>query len=568
VLGIGKISSSDLLLKSPGIGVNYDVNLYNSDSSPSSVCTIKLTATYFPIKDSCPEIVLEETIPYTGSATTNIVDPLQMMSSLNPNRKRSRLSHTKMKFKVCVHIVKGYDLVGNHLNPVCSVTYKDTTLNTPIVKETSNPQFDHTLYFQEEGHPRELFEEFIEFKVFTAGKITKNLIGEFKYELGLVYEEEEHRILNQKLALTNPHSATVSGYLEVSVLVLGQEENSSSVKEMLRSSLPVPHQQASFTLSLYCAKDLPRMDLGAVQAMKKALGNRKVSKENVDAYLLFKFAGNEVRSEKCRNNTNPEFKQNLHLNFFYPSKCDSLQITLVDWDRMAKDDVIGTVTIPLSGISLLGENGFLPTFGPAWVNIYGAQRKWEFIDPKNNLLMNKGLINGCAYRGRILLELNTQLGITSNVQTSTISEETFNNIKPFRSTSEFMLICQFDQCFLQNEYTEQLEFEVSMGIFGNKEEKYKLSSLSCTNPLNPIYDGDKGYFLPWGKQKPLIMVQCEWEDVTYRLHAVNAISRITKRLQEDLNTLTSHIEAHEGNSELQEGLYHLDALKKQLIKEC
>ena len=44
-------------------------------------------------------------------------------------------------------------------------------------------------------------------------------------------------------------------------------------------------------------------------------------------------------------------------------------------DQLSGDDAISMGEIELSTISVLGEQGFLPTFGPCWLNFYGAPRE-------------------------------------------------------------------------------------------------------------------------------------------------------------------------------------------------
>lgn len=51
--------------------------------------------------------------------------------------------------------------------------------------------------------------------------------------------------------------------------------------------------------------------------------------------------------------------------------------------------------------------GFLPTFGPTYVNLYGAPRNYTVINEHSNL--NEGLGEGVAFRGRILLGLAVDL---------------------------------------------------------------------------------------------------------------------------------------------------------------
>lgn len=49
-------------------------------------------------------------------------------------------------------------------------------------------------------------------------------------------------------------------------------------------------------------------------------------------------------------------------------------------------------------------SGFLPTFGPAWLNLYGNYR-----DNSEESLLNCGVGEGLAYRGSVKLSLHVQL---------------------------------------------------------------------------------------------------------------------------------------------------------------
>ena len=86
---------------------------------------------------------------------------------------------------------------------------------------------------------------------------------------------------------------------------------------------------------------------------------------------------------------------------------------MFDWDRLTENDPVATAEIPISQISAAGNEeesvdsgetnsdgaidaaidvaaslpalkasgaGFLPTFGPTFVNFYGAPREFQYID--------------------------------------------------------------------------------------------------------------------------------------------------------------------------------------------
>lgn len=52
-------------------------------------------------------------------------------------------------------------------------------------------------------------------------------------------------------------------------------------------------------------------------------------------------------------------------------------------------------------------SGFLPTFGPCWINLYGSTRDYSLLDEHTHL--NDGLGEGVSYRGRLLVSMKTEI---------------------------------------------------------------------------------------------------------------------------------------------------------------
>lgn len=71
------------------------------------------------------------------------------------------------------------------------------------------------------------------------------------------------------------------------------------------------------------------------------------------------------------------------------------QIQLRDADPV-KPSIIGTHYIDLKQISNDGEKGFLPTYGPCFIHLYGSTRDYSLLDQHSNL--NTGLGEGVSYR--------------------------------------------------------------------------------------------------------------------------------------------------------------------------
>ena len=65
------------------------------------------------------------------------------------------------------------------------------------------------------------------------------------------------------------------------------------------------------------------------------------------------------------------------------------------------------------------------------------------------------------------------------------------------------------------------------GNYGYKLEASSLpSNISTTNEYIPLYDGCNYFFLPWSDTKPCIQIASFFEDVSYRLEAINQIKNL------------------------------------------
>lgn len=70
--------------------------------------------------------------------------------------------------------------------------------------------------------------------------------------------------------------------------------------------------------------------------------------------------------------------------------------------------------------------GFLPTLGPAWVNMYGSTRQYTLMDEHQDL--NEGIGEGVSFRARLLISLaveildrsSSDMNISSEVQVEPI----------------------------------------------------------------------------------------------------------------------------------------------------
>lgn len=150
----------------------------------------------------------------------------------------------------------------------------------------------------------------------------------------------------------------------------------------------------------------------------------------------------------------------------------------------------------------------------------------------NNITIN-GLFlqgEGVAYRGRVLVKIETKLGDHPEQNLVEMDNAEIQRVGKVLGRRKYRLYCAILDATMVSESDDPVEFEVSIGNYGNKLDDSVAPQPSTTQPTNAVYDGCKYYFLPWSENKPLLIVNSDWEDISFRLDSLNMILRKIERL--------------------------------------
>ena len=86
---------------------------------------------------------------------------------------------------------------------------------------------------------------------------------------------------------------------------------------------------------------------------------------------------------------------------------------------------------------------------------------------------------------------------------------------------KYHLFCSFDTGNMIRETDSQVEFEVSIGDYGNSLSLQGNTNPSTTQPCNAVYDGTQYHFMPWTSSKPTVILHSQWEDIEFRAQTYN-----------------------------------------------
>uniref|UniRef100_A0A8C5MHN0 Myoferlin n=1 Tax=Leptobrachium leishanense TaxID=445787 RepID=A0A8C5MHN0_9ANUR len=540
------------------------------------------TSVYSDEADGNEGDIVDAGLPYTpgvpGQSDNQIARRLA-----KGKRTRRILSNKPQDFQVRIRVIEGRQIAGNNIKPVVKVTVAGQTHRTRI-KRGNNPYFDEVT--QMALKISNTFFININSFLFNSGSIrSDSLIGEFKKYLASFLYDRPGFVFLFRVPLVRHENLFCIGCSKVEKR--DRESDGDDVESNLLLPAGVTLRWITFLLKIYRAEDIPQMDDAFAQSVKELFGSDSDKKNLVDPFVEVAFAGKKVCTKRIDKNANPEWNQAVNLQIKFPSMCESIKLTVYDWDRLTKNDAVGTTILSLSKIAASGgelddfdstgfgssssegdkqEFGFLPSFGPCYLNLYGSPREYTgFPDPYDDLNFGKG--EGVAYRGRVLVELITKLDGTPASKIEDISSDELLVVEKYQRRRKFCLCAVFHSASMLQDIGEAIQFEVSIGNYGNKFDSTCKPLASTTQYSRAVFDGNYYYYLPWAKMKPVVTLTSNWEDISHRLDIVNILLAITERLQTNISALKSAVQAKLPDNRLAEiWLRLIDQLIEDLVK--
>ncbi|KAJ6663116.1 hypothetical protein lerEdw1_010709 [Lerista edwardsae] len=325
-----------------------------------------------------------------------------------------------LTYQIAITIIEARQLVGENIDPVVIIEVGDEKKQTTVKEGTNSPFYNEYFVFDFFGPQVHLFDKIIKISVMHNKLIGSILIGSFKVDLGTVYNQPGHQFCDKWALLTDPADIRtgVKGYLKCDISVAGKGDTiqavqkASDAEEQIEKNLLIPQgfpserPWARFYVRIYRAEGLPKMNSSIMANVTKAfMGD---SKDLVDPFVIVTFAGLMGRTTVQKNSADPVWHEQVVFKEMFPPLCRRVKIQV--WDEGSMNDVaLATHFIDLKKISNEqdGDKGFLPTFGPAWINLYGSPRNHSLMDDYQEL--NEGYGEGVSFRGRLLIELAVEI---------------------------------------------------------------------------------------------------------------------------------------------------------------
>ncbi|XP_063069858.1 fer-1-like protein 6 isoform X2 [Engraulis encrasicolus] len=337
-----------------------------------------------------------------------------------PRTRRSRLlprileGESRPKtFQISINITEARQLVGENIDPSVVLEVGEERKQTSVKEGTNAPFYNEYFVFDFFGQQETFFDKVIKLSVMHSKIMRSFCIGSFKLDVGTVYSQPGHQFINKWAVLMDSSNvrAGVKGYLKCDISVTGKgdvgqpSQKFSDAEEVIEKNLLLPlgfpseRPWARFYVKVFRAEGLPRNNSSLMANVTKAfIGD---STALIDPYVVASFYGQVGRTSTQKSTASPVWNEQVVFREMFPPLCQRLKLQVMDEGSM-NDVAIGTHYIDLRRISndQDGDNGFLPTFGPAWINLYGAAEQSE---------LNEGVGEGASYRGRLFIEIAVEI---------------------------------------------------------------------------------------------------------------------------------------------------------------
>nr|XP_010987072.2 fer-1-like protein 6 [Camelus dromedarius] len=341
-------------------------------------------------------------------------------------------------YQIAITITEARQLVGENIDPVVIIEIGDEKKQSTVKEGTNSPFYNEYFVFDFIGPQVHIFDKIIKISVFHHKLIGSILIGSFKVDLGTVYNQPGHQFCDKWALLTDPGDIRTGakGYLKCDISMTGKGDvlktssKTFDAEEQVEKNLLIPQgfpserPWARFYVRLFKAEGLPKMNSSIMANVTKAFVGD--SKDLVDPFVEVSFAGQTGRTTVQKSCANPVWHEQVVFKEMFPPLCRRVKIQV--WDEGSMNDIVlATHFIELKKISNEqdGDRGFLPTFGPAWINLYGSPRNQSLMDDYQEL--NEGFGEGVSFRGRILVEIAVEI-LSGGAQESKFSK-TFKELK-------------------------------------------------------------------------------------------------------------------------------------------
>ncbi|XP_013179617.1 PREDICTED: fer-1-like protein 6 isoform X1 [Papilio xuthus] len=284
---------------------------------------------------------------------------------------------TPQYFQVSVNVLEAKKLAWH--NPQSANSYVIIVLNkkkhrTSIRKNMTEPSYRESFVF-------EMYTSIEEIRLMCLWLAVMEprccapprLLGEASVDLGSIWLQTHHQVFHKWAQLCSPRDPAAGpvGFLKVDISIIYRGElqllpviasNVEDREESLLLPIGSEQQRANFLITIYSAFGLPNGT--------HCHGDKRYGKPP-STFVKVAFCGLVAKTAIQQRSTQPMYCEQISMVELFPNMNQLIRFEVCAADGCF-NKVLASTYLKLGQISHDGENGFLPTFGPSLLHMYGS----------------------------------------------------------------------------------------------------------------------------------------------------------------------------------------------------
>ncbi|XP_059055113.1 otoferlin-like [Achroia grisella] len=376
------------------------------------------------------------------------------------------------------------------------------------------------------------------------------LLGETNIDLGAIWVQPHHQIFHKWVQLSLPRNPAAGpvGFLKVDVSIIFKGDILHVTpaivnEETVESNLLVPsgseQQRANYIVVVYGAFSLP--------TGTHCHGDRRFGKLP-STFVRVSFCGLVVKTAVQHRNNNPMYNEQVSIVEMFPNMSQMIRLDVCSIDGCF-NRVLASTHLNFGLISHDRDNGFLPTFGPSLLHMYGSSCAGTLVSTGED---------GPYHRGALLVSLKTVVPFyQQGVRTTNI--EPVTPIKPENlwSVEDFCIYCPIlEASMLDRRIAGKFcGVAITMGDintdnrsdeeFAAMMNEIKLRKLHYTGPLEVTKTRPAYGYLDFPNAFPVLQLATRLPDFRFRMYTNNMIYRIVADLELILEDIERRLKNYE-----------------------
>ncbi|KAL0851779.1 hypothetical protein ABMA28_000089 [Loxostege sticticalis] len=380
------------------------------------------------------------------------------------------------------------------------------------------------------------------------------LLGEATIDLGTIWAQPHHQVFHKWAQLTLPRDPPTGpvGFLKVDIAIIFRGEvqvmpvnvNQQTVEEHLLPSSS-EQQRANYLITVYGAFGLP--------SGTHCHGDRRYGKLP-STFVRVSFCGLVAKTAVQHRNIHPMYCEQVSIVEMFPNLCQLIRLEVCSAEGYF-NRVLASTHLKMAAVSHDGENGFLPTFGPSLLHMYGTTCTGT---------MGTTGEDGPFHRGALLVSLKTVVPYyQQGVRSTSVEPVTPLKLENLWVMEDFCIYCPIFEVSMLDRRISGKFCGVALTIgevnadSGSDEETRKLHYTGSMDVMKskPAY----GY-LDFPNGYPVLQLAVRLPDFRFRMYRNNMVHGIVA----DLELSISDVERRLKNLEYSTPNDLVDELNKAL----